>query len=72
MTGAWGCGVEDEAGEMTLYETARWYLALAWVKRNDVDAGEARGKALGLARDISRSYSRYKGPARQLAAALRL
>jgi hypothetical protein len=55
-----------------LYETARWYLALAWVKTNDTDAAEARDKALGLARDISRSYSRYKEPARQLAVALKL
>ncbi len=36
-----------------LYETAQWYLALAWLKRNDVDPAEARSKALELARDIS-------------------
>src|ERR1700722_7296621 len=53
-----------------LYETARWYLALAWLKRNDVDAGEAQNKALDLAREISHSYSRYQGPARELMKAL--
>jgi hypothetical protein len=53
-----------------LYEAARWYLALAWLKRNDVDPTEARGKAIGLARDISHSYSRYQGPARELMKAL--
>jgi hypothetical protein len=45
-------------------------LALAWLKRNDVDPTEARGKAIGLARDISHSYSRYQGPARELMKAL--
>jgi hypothetical protein len=54
-----------------LYEAARWYLALAWLKRNDVDPTEARGKAIGLARDISHSYSRYQTPARELMKALR-
>jgi hypothetical protein len=53
-----------------LYETARWYLALAWLKRNDVDAGEAENKALDLAREISHSYSRYQEPARELIKAL--
>jgi hypothetical protein len=53
-----------------LYETARWYLALAWLKRNDVDAGEAQDKALGLAREISHGYSRYQEPARALVKAL--
>jgi hypothetical protein len=53
-----------------LYETARWYLALAWLKRNDVDAGEAENKALGLAREVSHSYSRYQEPARELLKAL--
>ena len=49
-----------------LYETARWYLALAWLKRNDVDAGEAENKALGVAREIAQGYSRYREPAREL------
>jgi len=53
-----------------LYETARWYLALAWLRRNDVDAGEAENKALDLAREISHSYSRYQEPARELIRAL--
>jgi hypothetical protein len=53
-----------------LYETARWYLALAWLKRNDVDAGEAENKALDLAREISHSYSRYQEAARELIKAL--
>ena len=53
-----------------LYETARWYLALAWLKRNEVDAAEAQDKALGLAREISHSYSRYQEPARALVRAL--
>lgn len=49
-----------------LYETAEWYLALAWLKRNDVDSAEARSKALELARNISHGYSRYREPAMQL------
>jgi hypothetical protein len=49
-----------------LYEAARWYLALAWLRRSDVDPAEARGKALVLARDISRGYSRYRAPALEL------
>jgi hypothetical protein len=53
-----------------LYEAARWYLALAWLKRDDVDPTEARGKAIGLARDISHSYSRYQRPARELMKAI--
>jgi hypothetical protein len=53
-----------------LYEAAKWYLALAWLKRNDVDPTEARGKAIGLARDISHSYSRYQRPARELMKAI--
>ena len=53
-----------------LYETARWYLALAWLKRNDVDAGEAENKALDLARKVAHSYSRYQEPARELVMAL--
>lgn len=48
-----------------LYETAQWYLALAWVKRTDVDPTEAKNNALGLARDVSHGYSRYSGPARE-------
>lgn len=54
-----------------LYETARWYLALAWLKRNDVEAGEAENKALGLARQIAHSYSRYREPAMELVRALK-
>jgi hypothetical protein len=54
-----------------LYETARWYLALAWLKRNDVDSAEARGKALELARNISHGYSRYREPAMRLILALK-
>jgi hypothetical protein len=53
-----------------LYEAAQWYLALAWLKRNDVDAAEAENKALGLAREIAHSYSRYREPARELIRAL--
>jgi hypothetical protein len=53
-----------------LYETARWYLALAWLKRNDVDAAEAQGNALRLAREIANSYSRYQEGARELVKAL--
>jgi hypothetical protein len=53
-----------------LYETARWYLALAWLKRNDVEAAEAENKALGLARKIAHSYSRYREPAMELVRAL--
>jgi hypothetical protein len=53
-----------------LYEAARWYLALAWLKRNDVDAVEAKNKAMGLAREIAQSYSRYREPARELVRAL--
>lgn len=53
-----------------LYEAARWYLALAWLKRKDVDPGEAKGKASGLAKDISHGYSRYQEPARELIHAL--
>jgi hypothetical protein len=53
-----------------LYEVARWYLALAWLKRNDVDPAGARDKAIGLARDISHSYSRYSVSARELVRAL--
>jgi hypothetical protein len=54
-----------------LYETAQWYLALAWLKRNDVDPAEARSKALGLAQDLSHGYSRYREPALKLIHALR-
>jgi hypothetical protein len=53
-----------------LYETARWYLALAWLKRNDVEAAEAENKALGLAREIAHSHSRYREPAMELVRAL--
>jgi hypothetical protein len=53
-----------------LYEAARWYLALAWLKRNDVEAVEAENKALGLARGIAHSYSRYREPAMELVRAL--
>lgn len=53
-----------------LYETAQWYMALAWLKRNDVEAGEADNKALGLAREIARGYSRYREPAMELVRAL--
>lgn len=54
-----------------LYEVARWYLALAWVRRGDADPVEARSKALGLARDISHSYSRYSEPSKVLIRALK-
>jgi hypothetical protein len=54
-----------------LYEAARWYLALAWLKRNDVEAAEAENKALGLARKIAHSYSRYRAPAMDLVRALK-
>jgi len=53
-----------------LYEAARWYLALAWLKRNDVEAAEAENKALGLARGIAHSHSRYREPAMELVRAL--
>ena len=53
-----------------LYETAQWYLALAWLKRNDVEAAEAKNKALELARDIAHGYSRYREPAMELVRAL--
>ena len=49
-----------------LYETARWYLALAWLRRGDLDPADARSKATALARDISNGYSRYREPARKL------
>jgi len=49
-----------------LYETAQWYLALAWLRRNDVEGAEARNKALELARDIAHSYSRYRESAMEL------
>jgi hypothetical protein len=45
-------------------------MALAWLKRNDVEAGEADNKALGLAREIARGYSRYREPAMELVRAL--
>ena len=54
-----------------LYETAQWYLALAWLKRNDVDPAEARSKALGLALNISHGYSRYRESAIKLMRALK-
>ena len=54
-----------------LYETAQWYLALAWLKRNDVDAAEARSKALEMARNVSHGYSRYREPAIKLMRALK-
>jgi len=53
-----------------LYETAQWYLALAWLKRNDVETAEAENKALGLAREIAHGYSRYREPAMELVRAL--
>jgi hypothetical protein len=49
-----------------LYETAQWYLALAWLKRNDVEAAEAENQALELARQIAHGYSRYREPAMEL------
>jgi hypothetical protein len=54
-----------------LYETAQWYLALAWLKRNDVDAAEARSKVLELGQDLSHGYSRYREPAMKLIRALK-
>jgi hypothetical protein len=54
-----------------LYETAQWYLALAWLKRNDVEGAEAENKALGLAREIAHGYSRYREPAMELVRALK-
>jgi hypothetical protein len=54
-----------------LYETARWYLAVAWLRRGDVDPSEARSKATALARDISSGYSRYREPAKKLMRSLR-
>jgi len=54
-----------------LYETAQWYLALAWLKRNDVEAAEAENKALGLARQIAHGYSRYREPAMELVRTLK-
>jgi hypothetical protein len=54
-----------------LYETAQWYLALAWLKRNDVDPAEARSKVLELAQDLSHGYSRYREPAMKLIGALK-
>ncbi len=53
-----------------LYETARWYLALAWLKRNDVEAAVAENKALGMGRQIAHSHSRYREPAMELVRAL--
>jgi len=53
-----------------LYDAARWYLALNWLKRTDVDGAEAKSKAVGLARDIARGYSRYREGARQMVRAL--
>ena len=49
-----------------LYDAARWYLALAWLRRTDVDAAQAKDNALGLARDISHGYSRYRESAREM------
>jgi len=54
-----------------LYETGQWYLALAWLKRNDVETAEAENKALGLAREIAHGYSRYREPAMELIRALK-
>jgi hypothetical protein len=54
-----------------LYETAQWYLALAWLKWSDVDPAEARSKALELARNVSHGYSRYREPAIKLMRALK-
>jgi hypothetical protein len=59
-----------EPGDV-LYETAQWYLALAWLKRNDVEAAEAENKALGLARQIAHGYSRYREPAMELVRTLK-
>ena len=53
-----------------LYETAQWYLALAWLKRNDVADAEAENKALELAREVAHGYSRYREPAMELVRAL--
>lgn len=64
-----GVVLRTKPGDM-LYEDGRWYLALAWLKRSDVDAAEAENKALGLAREIAHSYSRYREPARELVRAL--
>jgi hypothetical protein len=60
-----GVVLRTKPGDM-LYETAQWYLALAWLKRNDVDAATGVSKALGLARDVAHSYSRYRLAAREL------
>ncbi|HTR32081.1 MAG TPA: hypothetical protein VMH27_22570 [Puia sp.] len=57
--------VRTKPGE-ELYDAARWYLALNWLKRNDVDGAEAKSKALNLARDIARGYSRYRESARRM------
>ena len=54
-----------------LYETGQWYLALAWLKRNDVETAEAENKALELAREIAHGYSRYREPAMELIRALK-
>jgi hypothetical protein len=53
-----------------LYEAAQWYLALAWLKRNDVEPAETENKALGLAREIAHGYSRYREPSMELVRAL--
>ena len=54
-----------------LYETGQWYLALAWLRRNDVETAEAENKALALAREIAHGYSRYREPAMELIRALK-
>jgi hypothetical protein len=54
-----------------LYETALWYSALAWLRRSDVDAAEAKKKSIECARIVLHGYSRYVGPAGELIRALK-
>jgi hypothetical protein len=65
-----GVVIRTKPGDI-LYENGRWYLALAWLKKNDVDAAAARHKALELAQEVAHSYSRYRESARELVKALR-
>lgn len=48
------------------YDAARWYLALAWLRRGDMSPGEGLNRARSIALEIANSSSRYKDQARRL------
>jgi hypothetical protein len=66
-----GAMAKSQPGD-ALYETAQWYLALAWLRRKDLYPEHVLGASAAIAHRITNTQSRYKPQAEELLRALGL